>query len=300
MVISGSRDKSIMVWRLYDQPREEGSVALVGQPYKALTGHSHFITDLALSNENKYLISASWDHELRLWDLGSGVCKKRFVGHEKEVFTVAFSPDNRQIISSGAEKKLKLFNTLGDCKFTSEKSNHTDWVSMVRFSPANKGKSAGITPYFVSVGWDGWLKVWNLNYTLRFAFKAHDSNINAVAISPNGKLIASGGKDKKLFIWDITDLRKPSSEYDAGSTINQIAFHPLLHWVAAATENEIRIWQIDGDKKHFYSLEHVIETRTGKRRYGCTSLTFDCEGFKLYGGFADGTIGVWEINKKSQ
>lgn len=87
---------------------------------------------------------------------------------------------------------------------------------MVRFSPVNKG----INPYFVSVGWDGWLKIWNLNYSLRYAFKAHESNINAVAISPNGKLIVTGGKDKKVYIWDITDLKKPLHEFEAGATIN--------------------------------------------------------------------------------
>jgi WD40 repeat protein len=44
---------------------------------------------------------------------------------------------------------------------------------------------------------------------LRYAFKAHEGNINAVAISPNGKLIVTGGKDKRVYIWDITDLKKP-------------------------------------------------------------------------------------------
>ena len=133
-----------------------------------LTGHSHFISDLALTNDNRHLISSSWDKELRLWDLQNGVCEKRFVGHGKEVFTVAFSPDNRQIISSGAEREIKLFNTLGDCKFTTEKNNHTDWVSMVRFSPIPKTTKVNFQPYFVTVGWDGWLKIYNTNFTIRY------------------------------------------------------------------------------------------------------------------------------------
>jgi len=247
------------------------------------------------------LISASWDHDLRLWDLKTGACVNRFVGHDKEVFTVAFSPDNRQILSSGADKKIKLFNTKAECKYTTDKNNHNDWVSMIRFSPQRK--SVGITPYFVTVGWDGWLKVWNLNYTPRFSFKAHDNNINAVAISPLfGNLIATGGKDKKLYVWDITDLKKPKFEYEAGSTINSIAFHPLLPWVAVATENEIRIWSMSDDlkaKEAFCHLEHVVDATVNgknfKRRFGCTSLAFSTNAEKLYGGFADGTISVWEI-----
>lgn len=60
-----------------------------------LTGHSHFVSDLALSNENCYAVSSSWDKTLRLWDLRAGKTSRKFYGHTKEVFTVAFSPDNR-------------------------------------------------------------------------------------------------------------------------------------------------------------------------------------------------------------
>lgn len=229
---------------------------------------------------------------------------KRFVGHDREVFSVAFSPDNRQILAAGSEKKIRLFNTLGELKHTPEKSNHSDWISRVRFSPQKK--NVGVAPYFVSVGWDGWLKVWNLNFTCRFSFKAHENNINGVDISPiYGNLIATGGKDRKLYVWDVADLKKPKYEYDAGSTINSIAFHPLLPWIAAATENEIRIWSMNdavNEKKAIGSVEHITDVTTAgghcKRRHGCTSLAFSSNGEKLYGGFTDGTIIVWEINQQ--
>jgi len=35
-------------------------------------------------------------------------------------------------------------------------------------------------------------------------------------------LIATGGKDKKLYVWDITDLKKPKYEFEAGATINSV------------------------------------------------------------------------------
>jgi len=256
---------------------------------------------LAISNENKYLISSSWDHELRLWDIQSGVCAKRFVGHEKEVFSVAFSPDNRFILAAGSEKKVRLYNTLGEVKHNPEKTNHTEWISRVRFSPQKKNSS--INPYFVTVGWDGWLKIWNTNFSPRFAFKAHENNINAVDISPlYGNLIATGGKDKKLYIWDVTDLKKPKYEFEAGATINSVAFHPILPWIAAATENGIRIWMMNENQKEnqlLCNLDHTIEVSGhGKRRFGATSLAFSSNGEKLYGGFTDGVINVWEIIQK--
>ena len=54
-----------MIWKEYENPEND----VAGVPRKSLVGHSHFVSDLAISNENKFLISASWDHELRLWDI---------------------------------------------------------------------------------------------------------------------------------------------------------------------------------------------------------------------------------------
>ena len=40
------------------------------------------------------------------------------MGHTKDVLSVAFSGDNRQIISASRDKTIKLWNTLGQCKYT--------------------------------------------------------------------------------------------------------------------------------------------------------------------------------------
>ena len=80
---------------------------------------------------------------------------------------------------------------------------------------------------------------------VKASFKAHDGHIQAVSVSPNdGKYVATGGRDRKLNIWDVTDLSQPSRSFDAKSQINQIAFNPKLQWVAAGTETGIRIWDL--------------------------------------------------------
>jgi guanine nucleotide-binding protein subunit beta-2-like 1 protein len=45
VLVSGSRDKSLIIWKLFEND-EEGKY---GQAYRMLTGHSHFVSDLALS-----------------------------------------------------------------------------------------------------------------------------------------------------------------------------------------------------------------------------------------------------------
>jgi WD40 repeat protein len=38
-------------------------------PYKALKGHSHFVSDAVISSDGQFCLSGSWDGTLRLWDL---------------------------------------------------------------------------------------------------------------------------------------------------------------------------------------------------------------------------------------
>jgi hypothetical protein len=148
MIISGSRDKSLIVWTI---TRDEGGEEY-GVPKRSMRGHSHFVEDVVLSSDGQFALSASWDSTLRLWDLNSGQTTKRFVGHSKDVLSVAFSTDNRQIVTGSRDKTIKLWNTLGECKYTIAEDCHTEWVSCVRFSPSSTN------PIIVSCGWDKLIK----------------------------------------------------------------------------------------------------------------------------------------------
>lgn len=106
-----------------------------------------------ISSDGAYALSSSWDKSLRLWELASGNTTRTFVGHTNDVLSVSFSADNRQIVSGSRDRTIKLWNTLGDCKFTITDKGHTEWVSCVRFSPNPQN------PVIVSAGWDKLVKV---------------------------------------------------------------------------------------------------------------------------------------------
>merc|ERR1712046_300416 len=69
--------------------------------------------------------------------------------------------DNRQIVSASRDKSIKLWNTLGECKYTIGEQGgaegHTEWVSCVNFVPNQQN------PSIVSGGWDKIVKVWNMS-----------------------------------------------------------------------------------------------------------------------------------------
>lgn len=147
MLLSASRDKTLIVWNL---TRDE---AAYGYPKRSLHGHSHIVSDCVISSDGAYALSSSWDKTLRLWELSTGNTTRTFVGHTNDVLSVSFSADNRQIVSGSRDRTIKLWNTLGDCKFTITDKGHTDWVSCVRFSPNPQN------PVIVSAGWDKLVKV---------------------------------------------------------------------------------------------------------------------------------------------
>ncbi|KAF5222107.1 WD domain G-beta repeat [Trypanosoma cruzi] len=102
--VSTSRDNTLIAWGSnMDRNSEECEY---GFPERRLEGHSAFVSDVALSNNGDFAVSASWDHSLRLWNLQTGLCQHKFLGHTKDVLSVTFSPDNRQIVSGGRDNAL--------------------------------------------------------------------------------------------------------------------------------------------------------------------------------------------------
>ena len=75
VLVSASRDKTVMIWEL------TRSTERYGIAKRSLRGHNHFIQDMSLSADGQYALTASWDKTLRLWDLNAGKTTARFIGH---------------------------------------------------------------------------------------------------------------------------------------------------------------------------------------------------------------------------
>ncbi|RYP44202.1 hypothetical protein DL768_009318 [Monosporascus sp. mg162] len=237
MLLSGSRDKTLIIWNL---TRDESQY---GYPKRSLHGHSHIVSDCVISSDGAYALSASWDKTLRLWELATGTTTRRFVGHTNDVLSVSFSADNRQIVSGSRDRTIKLWNTLGDCKFTITDKGHTEWVSCVRFSPNPQN------PVIVSSSWDKLVKVWELSTCkLQTDHIGHTGYINTVTISPDGSLCASGGKDGTTMLWDLNESKHLYS-LNAGDEIHALTFSPNRYWLCAATASSIIIFDLEKKSK---------------------------------------------------
>nr|ABK26798.1 unknown [Picea sitchensis]ACN40746.1 unknown [Picea sitchensis]ACN40912.1 unknown [Picea sitchensis] len=284
MIVSSSRDKSILLWNLTKEPEK------YGVPRRRLTGHSHFVQDVVISSDGQFALSGSWDSELRLWDLNTGLTTRRFVGHTKDVLSVAFSIDNRQIVSASRDRTIKLWNTLGECKYTiqPDAEGHSNWISCVRFSPS------ATNPTIVSCSWDRTVKVWNLtNCKLRNTLVGHGGYVNTAAVSPDGSLCASGGKDGVTMLWDLAEGKRLYS-LDAGDIIYALCFSPNRYWLCAATQQCVKIWDLESKSIVADLRPDFIPNKKAQIPY-CTSLSWSADGSTLFSGYTDGKIRVWGI-----
>jgi guanine nucleotide-binding protein subunit beta-2-like 1 protein len=284
LLLTASRDKSILVWLL---TREEGNY---GTAHRALKGHNHFVSDIVISSDGQFALSGSWDATLRLWEIHSGKCTRRFVGHTKDVLSVAFSPDNRQIVSGARDRTIKLWNTLGECKYTIQEDCHSEWISCVRFSPSLDA------PVIVSSGWDKLVKVWALsNCKLKTNLSGHTGYLNCITVSPDGSLCASGGKDGIAMLWDLTEGKRLYS-LEAGDIINSLVFSPTKYWLCAATNSCIKIWDLETKAQvDEIQVEWTPIGKNAQKPY-CTCLSWSTDGNDLYAGYTDNVVRVYHVN----
>lgn len=281
LVVSSSRDKTLMIWELTPDGENPGYAR------RSLHGHGQSVASAVLSSDGQYALSGSWDKTMRLWDLNTGSTIRTFKGHTKDVNSVAFSGDNRQIVSGSRDKTIKLWNTLAECKYTIVDDMHTDWVSSVGFSPSAK------MPLIVSAGWDKLVKVWNLsNCKLRTNLVGHTGVVYATTVSPDGSLCASGGKDGTMMLWDVNEGKHLYS-MDAGGTINALTFSPRNYWLTAATDNAIRVWDLE-NKQVLEELSAINPSKNGIP--WCVSLSWNADGTLLFAGSTDGNIYVYRVD----
>src|SRR5688500_18557151 len=75
-----------------------------------LGGHTEMVYAVAYSPDGKYVVTASFDKTLKLWDAATGKEMKTFsgqAGHQNLVLCAAFSPDGQTIASGSSDNTAK-------------------------------------------------------------------------------------------------------------------------------------------------------------------------------------------------
>jgi WD40 repeat protein len=167
-----------------------------GPLLRTLTGHTAWVSAVAVTPDGRRAVSASEDWTLKVCDLGSGEELVTLTGHSGPVWAVTVTPDGRRAVSGSSDKTLKVWD-LESGEELATLTGHSEPVRAVAVTP--DGQRA------VSGSWDNTLKVWDLESGEELAtLTGHSRAVWAVAVTANGRRAVSGSWDNTLKVWDIS------------------------------------------------------------------------------------------------
>jgi WD40 repeat protein len=132
------------------------------------------------------------------------------------------------------------------------------------------------------------MKLQDMDGNLVSLLKYHKDNINSIAFSPNGEIIASASDDKTIKLWTkeghlIRNIDKQSAK------INSVAFSPDGETIASASDDKtIKLWTKKGD----------FIKKVGKHNDKITRVSFSPDGRIIVSVSADGNVKLWDNNGK--
>ena len=254
---------------------------------KELRGHSQYVSAVAISADGRWLLSGSDDHTVVLWDVVSGHPIRTLEGHEARIASVAMTPDATTALTGSDDLTLRLWDLRrGRCENTLFLKGKVFCVALSADGRRAVSSAAGSDNF---LGIDGTVvALWDLERgrVLR-EFEEHTSAVKALALTPDGRYLATGSDDQTARVWDTVTGRSIRVLRGHTHNVSCVALSADgKRLVTGSWDRTVRVWDV----------------RTGRclaelRGHAgiVTAVCLDAEGNVAVSGSWDGSLRVWDL-----
>jgi WD40 repeat protein/DNA-binding SARP family transcriptional activator len=264
-----------------------------GSRRRTLTGHTAVVA-LRFSHDGATLASTDQDGTAIVWDLASGRPRETLRGHTAAVTGVAFSPDDRTLYTASWDRSVIVWDLAGDRRLARPVVAGTQTSSHSLGRAQSIGKGGALLARGHPNG-----MVTLVDLTRRAPagapLPAHARAVQAVALSPDGRLLASADAHR-VIVWDLAS-RSPTGQpipvtEMAGQTIS-----PDITDLALSPDGRTLVIGDDLGRVTLWDL--TTRSRWVLQAARANSFQFSPDGTVLAVASHGGEVRLWEVAARS-
>jgi len=277
--LAGAQGTEIKLWN-----------TATGQELQTLEGSQLGVDSVAFNNDGKLLAIGSSDNTIALWDSTSRQQARVLRGHVSSVVVVAASGDDK-VLASALAAGVAGITRNDPIKIWDPITGQLVRSLLTR----NDGYSIGLSRdgrRLISGSSSSALSLWNVSQPevqREYSGPRNGRFVpDRVALSADGKLIAAGGRDDTIKIWETDSGRELFTLKGHRKSIRDLAFSPDRKLLASAGQDTaIKLWSMATGQE-----VKTLAAHSG----GVTAIAFSPDGKKLASGSQDRMILIWDLD----